>query len=83
MKFKMFNFGSHLKKLRIQNNLTQKELAEKIDISERAIQNYELNSRKPNFDMLIKLSRFFNVSIDYLVGESDNPRRTDNPEVNK
>ncbi len=69
------NFKNRLKDLRIQNNLTQKDLAKAIGISERSIQNYELNSRKPNFDILIELARFFGVSIDYLVGETDDPTR--------
>ena len=71
----MFNFGQHLKILRTQRNITQKKLAESIGVSERGIQNYELNARKPTFDILIKLSRFFDISIDYLVGETDNPTR--------
>ena len=73
----MFNFGEHLKKLRKSNNLTQKQLAELTNTSERGIQNYELNQRKPTFDILISLADYFDVSIDYLVG------RTDNPKINK
>lgn len=73
----MFNFGLHLKSLRLAQNVTQKQLAQLIGASERGIQHYELNERKPTYDMLISLADYFNVSIDYLVG------RTDNPEVNK
>lgn len=72
---KMFDFGNHLKGLRLKNNITQKDLAKAIGISERGIQNYELNARKPTFDILIALARFFDVSIDYLVGETTNPTR--------
>lgn len=73
----MFDFGSHLKQLRLSRNITQKQLAENIGASERGIQNYELNTRKPTFDILIRIADYFGVSIDYLVG------RTDNPEINK
>lgn len=73
----MFNFGEHLKSLRLSKNLTQKQLAECIGASERGIQNYELGQRKPTYDILIALAIFFNCSIDFLVG------RTDKPEVNK
>lgn len=73
----MLNFGEHLKSIRSSHNITQKELAISIGISERGIQHYELNERKPTYDILIALADYFNISIDYLVG------RTDNPEVNK
>lgn len=71
----MFNFGAHLKALRQSKNLTQKQLAENIGASESGIQNYELGTRKPTYDMLIALADYFNVSLDYLVGRSDNPER--------
>lgn len=73
----MENFGEHLKNIRKNHGVTQKQLAAAIGASERGIQQYELNERKPGFDTLITLADFFDVSIDYLVG------RTDNPEVNK
>lgn len=73
----MFNFGAHLKELRKLKGVTQKQLALDIGASERGIQQYELGERKPTYDMLIALADYFNVSLDYLVG------RTDNPEVNR
>ena len=73
----MFNFSVHLKQLRKSRNITQKQLAMDIGASERGIQQYELGERKPNYDMLIALADYFDVSIDYLVG------RTDKPEMNK
>lgn len=71
----MFNFGTHLKFLRQSKSLTQKQLAAEIGASESGIQNYELGTRKPTFDMLIALANYFDVSIDYLVGRSDKPAR--------
>jgi transcriptional regulator with XRE-family HTH domain len=71
----MFDFGNHLKKMRQSKNITQRQLAEFIGASERGIQNYELNVRKPNFDIIIKLCRYFDVSADYLLGLSDEPER--------
>lgn len=73
----MFNFGEHLKSLRLSKGITQKQLAENIGASERGIQNYETNQRKPTYDILIALANYFEISLDYLVG------RTSNPEVNK
>ena len=73
----MFNFSEHLRNLRLSKNLTQKQLAQHIGASERGIQNYELGNRKPTYDMLIALADYFDCSIDYLTG------RTDNQEINK
>lgn len=73
----MKSFSVILKKIRKENNLTQKQLAELTGLSERGIQNYELGTRNPNYDVLLKLGDYFNVSVDYLMG------RTDNPNINK
>lgn len=67
----MIDFGSRLKEIRKSKGVTQKQLAIAIGASERGIQNYELNERKPAFDSLIALADFFDVSLDYLVGRSD------------
>ncbi|EGT4532609.1 TPA: helix-turn-helix domain-containing protein [Clostridioides difficile] len=62
-------FSENLKTLRIKNKLTQEELAEKLCISRSALSLYELNKRKPDFDTLIKISKFFNVSVDSILGD--------------
>lgn len=69
------NFGERLKQLRAVRNLTQKQLAIETETSERGIQNYEMGIRKPAFDVLIALGDYFDVSLDYLVGRSDDPTR--------
>lgn len=61
--------------LRKSRNITQKQLATALNLSEIAIQNYEAQRRKPAYDVLISLADFFDVSLDYLVGRSDDPRR--------
>lgn len=71
----MSTFGDHLKAIRNSHSITQKQLAEAIGASERGIQNYEMGVRKPTFDILIALADYFDVSLDYLVGRSDNPDR--------
>ena len=71
----MFNFGEHLKQLRKSQNITQKQLAAAIGASERGIQNYELGERLPNFETIIALCTYFQVSADYLLGLSDKPER--------
>ena len=71
----MFQFGDHLKALRVAEGLTQKQLSEGVGASERGIQNYETGVRKPTYEMLIALADYFDVSLDYLCGRSDGPAR--------
>ncbi len=69
----MLIFSNRLLTLRKNHKLTQKQLADAIDANVRSIQFYEANQRTPDIDALIKLAKFFNTSIDYLVGLSDDP----------
>ena len=62
-----------LVEIRKSRNLTQKQLAAGVNISEVGLQNYENGRRKPAYDVLIALADFLNVSLDYLVGRSDDP----------
>lgn len=61
------NIGENLNKLRKNKNMTQEQIAKLLGIGTNSYQKYELNSRKPNIDMLIKLSVIFEVSIDELI----------------
>lgn len=71
------SFGNILKKIRQDNSLTQEELAKKIETSRSNIANYENDKNMPSIDVLDKLAKTFNCSIDYLLGKSD----IKNPEV--
>jgi len=71
------DFATRLVELRKTHGLTQKQLAIEINLSEIGIQNYEGRRRKPTHDAFIAIADYFNVSLDYLAG------RTDNPEINK
>ena len=64
-------FSERLISLRKTNNITQKQLASDLGLSEIAIQNYEAKRRKPAYDVLIAIADRFDVSLDYLVGRSD------------
>ncbi len=68
-------FSERLVSLRKAHNLTQKQLAIEMQMSELAIQHYESQRRKPAFDVLIALADYFDVSLDYLVGRTDDPKR--------
>ena len=65
------NFNIRLKQLRQKNKLTQSELAEILGLKPTAISNYESKRNEPSFDKLIALSKYFDVSCDYLLGISD------------
>ncbi len=69
----MSTFSERLKELRKKNNLTQKALGEFINSSERGIQSYELEQRKPTLDVINALADYFDVSTDYLTGRADDP----------
>ncbi len=63
------NFSERLKLLREEENLTQSELAEKLNISRQSVGNYEKGTRFPNDpELILKIAGLFNVSIDYLLG---------------
>lgn len=65
------SFGKKLKKLRQDENLTQEELAKKINSSRSNIANYENDKNMPSVEILEKLSKILNCSIDYLLGNSN------------
>lgn len=67
--------GNRLKELRIDKQVTQKNIAQTIGITEVSYQRYEYGTVRPSLDILIALADYFNVSIDYLVGRSDDPKR--------
>lgn len=67
----MVNMGEKLRSLRIEKNLTQKQVADRIGLAISAVSSYESGSRYPTYDTLIKLARMFHVSTDYLLGIAD------------
>lgn len=64
----MVNMGEKLRSLRIENKLTQKQVADRIGLAISAVSSYEAGTRYPSYESLIKLSRMFHVSTDYLLG---------------
>ena len=67
----------NLRQLRSRQGITQKELARFLHRSPGSVSNYENGVNAPDYDTLLSLADFYGVSLDYLVG------RTDNPEINK
>lgn len=64
----MFDFGLRLRELREAHQLTQEDLAKKINKSKPVISNYENNLKIPPVDVLKDLAVLYNVTLDYLVG---------------
>ena len=56
-----------LKEIRIKRNLNQQKIAIDLNISRESISLYENGKRQPSFELLIEMSNYFNVSIDYLI----------------
>ncbi len=64
-----------IRDLREDRDLTQKQVAAMLNCSQQVYSNYELGQRDIPTDILIKLSLFYNVSTDYILGLSNNPTR--------
>lgn len=64
-------FSERLKELRKQAHLTQVELAGKLGIVQSSYADWERGRKKPTQDNLVKIAQILNVSVDYLVGNSD------------
>ncbi len=62
------NLGEKLKQLRLEKNLTQKQLATRLGVAISAVSSYESDTRCPTFDTLINYAHIFHVSTDYLLG---------------
>ena len=66
---------TRIRELRQQKNLTQVRLAIDLSISQNTLSRYETGERDPDYTMLKKIADYFDVSIDYLLRETDNPAR--------
>lgn len=67
----MKSFGEILRTLRLEKGLTQDEVASHFGLHKTRISQYELNKRQADDDMKKRLAKFFNVSLDYLMGNTD------------
>ncbi len=70
-------FSIRINQLKVDKNLLQREIADGVGMSLRTYQHYEKGQQEPKMSSLIAIADYFGVSIDYLVG------RTDNPSVNR
>ena len=71
----MADFSQRLKELRKSKKLKQTEMATFLECTSRNYQDYEYGKVYPHILAIIKLADYFNVSIDYLVGRSNDPTK--------
>lgn len=64
-----------IRDLREDHDLKQREIAAYLNCSQRVYSNYELGQRDIPTEVLIRLSNYYNVSVDYLLGLTSNPKR--------
>ncbi len=62
-----------LRDLREDKDLTQEQLVQILQMHKTTYTNYEQGKREPPFELIIKLAKFYQVSIDYIAGLTDNP----------
>ena len=60
--------NKRITELRMSFNWTQVQLAQKLGVTKQTVSNWENDNIQPSIDMLVKLSKIFNVSTDYLLG---------------
>lgn len=66
--------SERLKELKAANNFLQKQIAEGAGVPLTTYQRYENGKREPSASIIISLADFFNVSTDYLLGRTNNPK---------
>ncbi|WP_373894413.1 helix-turn-helix domain-containing protein [Virgibacillus sp. CBA3643] len=69
--------SKRLKNLREQHGYLQKYVADKLGIRSNTLSGYENGTRSPDPEMLVQLSKLYNVTTDYLLGKSDQPHLTE------
>ena len=65
----IMTFGENLKRIRQRNNISQDELAKKLNVKQYVISSWEIGRSEPNIEQIKFLSTYFNVPTDYLLGK--------------
>ena len=73
------DFSEKLQKIRKENNITQEQLADKLNVSRQAVSKWESGTAYPDTEKLIQISKIFNISLDELI----NNRETEKIKVDK
>ena len=72
---RVISMYQRLRDLREDRDLKQREIAAHLNCSQKTYSNYELGQRDIPTDALIKLALYYNVSVDYILGLTNNPKR--------
>lgn len=67
----MISFGKVFKELRLQKEISQKDMAKILNVSQAAVSNWEAARKLPEVPMIVTIAKFFEVSVDYLLGLED------------
>ena len=67
----LVDLSVRLKQLRLDKQLRQEQVARLVGVSKGAISAYETDIRQPSYDVLIRLANLYRVSVDYLLGRTD------------
>lgn len=67
-------FGERIKMLRMERNIKQSDLGEAVGLTYTAVSDIERGRRTTTLEKLVALADYFDVSIDYLIGRTDNPK---------
>lgn len=68
------SFGKRLKELRERKSMTQQELADALKINRSRLSLYEIDDRQPDHQLTVEIANFFEVTTDYLLGRTDDPK---------
>ena len=80
----MIPFAERLKEARKQKNLKQREVAEHLQITQHSYQQYESGTRRPNFETLLALAAYLDVTTDYLLGADQyTPSKIEGPHIRR
>ena len=71
-------FGEKLKNLRENKNLLQKELGDALNVTSQTVSGWEINRTKPDYDMLVTIANYFEVTTDYLLGNEMKASKIEN-----
>lgn len=63
-----------LRQIRMQNKISQLKLALDLNLNQNSISRYENGDREADYDTLVRIADYFNVSLDYLLGRTENPK---------
>ena len=66
--------GERIRNLRIDARMTQEELGLKVGVTKQTVSSWEKGISTPNYDILVELSNIFQVSTDFLLGKTDDPK---------